>query len=130
MSIQNFQQKCAKNQIISKRNESKRIKMKIIECILQFILCFMECPYYDNWDFKTTLKEVANQESKLESYISLLAILLYLIIGLIIFFGILIFGLLVIALLIGVIIEFPLIVIGILIIGSLPYVLMLYLRKK
>lgn len=103
--------------------------MKTIECILQSILCVVGCPYCDSKDIKSTLKEVANQESKLESYISLLVILLFLIIGCFMISSILIFGLLVIALLIGVIIEFPLIITIIVIIGSLPYALMLYLRK-
>jgi hypothetical protein len=104
--------------------------MKIIEYILSPILFCMGCPYWDGGDFKSMLKEVANQESKWESYTSLLAILLCLIIGLFMFSFILIFGLLIIALLIELIIHCPSILISIIVIGSLPYILLLYLRKK
>jgi hypothetical protein len=46
----------------------------------------MACPYYDKGDFKSTLKEAANQDSKFESYIAILTIFLSLIIGLLMFF--------------------------------------------
>lgn len=110
-------------------NIIKRILSSILCFISFFILFFMEYPYYNKEDVKFMLNNAANQKSKLDSYFSLLMILLKMITGLFMFFCILIFGLLVIALLIGGIIQCPSILISILIIGSLPYVLMLYLRK-
>lgn len=112
--------------------------MNIIKCILAyiesnlafFILIFMEYPYYNMEYFKILLNESANQKSKLKSYVLLLMILLKLILGLFLFLITLLLCVFVTIWFIGLIIQYPLIVISIVIIVILPYVIMIYLRKK
>lgn len=96
--------------------------MKIIKHIFFDILRFIE------WPTKDDVKSAANQESKWKSYLSLLAIMVYLIMMLFMACCTILMSIVLLMFMVMIIIKCPMISVCIAIIASLPYIAMLFLR--
>jgi hypothetical protein len=96
--------------------------MKTIKNMFFGILRFIE------WPTKDDFKSAANQESKWESYSSLLAIMVYLIMMLFMVCCTILMSIVILMFMVMLIIKCPMILVCIAIIASLPYIAMLFLR--
>jgi hypothetical protein len=96
--------------------------MKTIKNIFFDFLRCMGCPTKDEF------KSAANQESKWESYSSLLAMIMHLMIMLFMVCCIILISIAILILMVASIIECPMILVGFVIIVCLPYIAMLFLR--
>ena len=96
--------------------------MKTIKNIFFGILRSIDCP--TKYDFKSA----ANQESKWESYLSLLAMTVYLIMMLFMWCCTILMSIAILMIIVISIIKCPMILVCIAIIASLPYIAMVVLR--
>lgn len=96
--------------------------MKTIKNMFFGILRSIDCPTKD--DFKSA----ANKESKWESYLSLLAIIVYLIIMLVMWCCTILMSIVLLMFMVMLIIKCPMILVGIAIITCLPFIAMVFLR--